>query len=389
MARHTLTVLALGGLLALSIWPALTAVPTHARSRVAAEPQWVQWDAASKTAMVKIVAAYNGENGFFNFDGYNAGQLTVTVPVGAKVQVSFTNKAGLPHSAVITPYADRGLPGNFPLAFPGASTPNPAAGAVGVKAPQVFSFTASKAGQYAIVCGVPGHAIGGMWDRLAVANVPEASQQTAETGAVPTPSGPVKSSGNSLGALEGVVLDATSGKPLSHAVVVLGWTTLKRVGETDAMGHYRIADVKPVSLVDAYGFAENYVYYHGHPIPIKAGQVTTYSFKMARQTFPRALLPTLTGARISTTTAKVGDTVTFEAQIKPGKQGPLSAENFALNGQLSTSVLLQHVGADLYRGTWKIPAGTKPGTYRFSFIATMENCLENAPYARLSLTIAS
>ena len=387
MTRRTLTALALGGLLALSTWPTLATIRVQARGRVAAEPQWVQWDAASKTAQVKIVAAYNGANGFFNFDGYNAGNLTVTVPIGARVVVSFTNKAGLPHSALVTPYADRQLPGNFPLAFPGASTPNPSAGAASVKVPQIFTFTASKAGQYAIVCGVPGHAIGGMWDRLVVAKVPEATQQTAETGAVSTPSGPAKSSGNSLGALEGVVLDATSGKPVAHAVVVLGWTTLKRVGETDAMGHYRISNVKPVSLVDAYGFAENYVYYHGHPIPIKAGQVTTYSFKMARQTFPKALLPTLTGAKISTTSAKAGDTVTFEAHIKPGKQGPLSAENFALNGQLSTSVLLEHAGADLYRGTWTIPAGTKAGTYQFSFIATMENCLENAPYAQLSLTI--
>jgi sulfocyanin len=385
--QRTLAGLALTTLLALSLLPAAAMHPVRAATRAAAEPQWVQWDAGSKTAHVTLVAAYNENNGFFNFDGYAIGHLTITVPLGAKVVVSFTNKASLPHSAVITPFASHTLPGNFPLAFPGASTPNPAAGAAKVKAPQVFTFTASKAGHYAIVCGVPGHAIGGMWDRLDVANVPVATQLTAETAPATTSSGPVISTGNNLGALAGVITDASTGKPVAHAMVILGWTTLARVGETDATGHYRIDNVSPVALVDAYGFADGYVYYHGHPVPIKRGQVTTYSFKLPRSTFPAKLLPTLTDAQITPTTAKAGQTVTFEAHITPGQQGPLSAENFAVNATLSHSVLLQHVGSDTYRGTWQIPAGTKPGAYVFSFIATMENCLENHPYPYVSLTI--
>jgi plastocyanin len=358
---------------------------------VAAEPAWVQWDAASKTAQVKIVAAYNQVNAGFNFDGYNVGHLTITIPVGAKVMVSYTNKSDVPHSVVITPLANRSLAGNFPPAFPGSASPNPGTGIAKLKVPQVFTFTAGKAGHYAIVCGVPGHAIGGMWDHLDVANVADASFQSAATASTSTSgtTGTPKSSGNSLGALEGVVTDATSGKPVPHAMVVLGWTSLARVGETDARGHYYIANVTPVSLVDAYGFADGYVYYHGHPIPIKAGQVTSYSFQMPRNTFPKPLLPTVTGATISTTSAHPGDTVTFEAHITPGKNGPLSAENFAMNGTLSHSVLLGHVGTDLYRGTWKIPMGTKPGSYQFSFVATMENCLENQPYPHLTLTIGS
>jgi uncharacterized cupredoxin-like copper-binding protein len=31
-----------------------------------------------------------------------------------------------------------------------------------------FSFVANKAGTYAIVCAVPGHAVAGMWDVLKV-----------------------------------------------------------------------------------------------------------------------------------------------------------------------------------------------------------------------------
>lgn len=390
MPHRLLGAMGLCALLCLAALPSPAAV-VRARTVVAAEPDWVQWDAATKTAHVQLVAAYNQVGGGFNFDGYNLGNLTVTVPTGAKVEVSFTNRASVPHSVVITAFANHALVGNFPPAFPGSASPNAASGVASLKVPQVFTFTAGTAGHYAIVCGVPGHAVGGMWDRLEVANVPAATFQTKAQSAAPGTGGDMggmtMDTGNNLGALDGVVTDASTGKPIPHAVVVLGWTTLKRVGETDAKGHYRIDNVKPVSLVDAYGFAEGYVYFHGRPIPIKAGKVTNYSFKMPRQTFPKALLPALSDATISTTSAKPGDTVTFQARITPGKNGPLSAENFALNGPLSHSVLLQHVGKDRYRGTWQIPAGTKPGTYQFSFIATMENCLENQTYPRLTLTI--
>jgi hypothetical protein len=290
---------------------------------------------------------------------------------------------------VITKYAARTSVGPFTPAFAGAASPNAGAGMAKIKVPQVFSFVASAAGTYAIICGVPGHALGGMWDILKVANVATATVQTSgdnSTGA-PVVTKPI-AGGGATGSVEGTVTDATSGKPIAHAFVVVGWTTLKRVGETDAMGHYRIDNVKPVSLTDAYGFAQGYVYYHGHPIPIKAGQVTEYTFKMPRETFPTALLPTISGARVSATTAKAGDTLTFQATIVPVHGGPMSAENFAFNGPLGISVLLLNVGGHTYRGTWTVPAGTKTGTYSFSFVGAMENCLENMPYPQVSLTIA-
>jgi sulfocyanin len=389
MRRRSLAALGACALLGLATWPVLGAPPSQAQQTRAAEPVWVRWDPASKTANLTITAAYNQVGSGFNFDGYNLGHLTITVPLGAKVVVSFTNRASLPHSVVITPFANRTLVGNFPLAFPGSSSPNPGSGMASLKVPQVFSFTASKAGTYAIVCGVPGHAVGGMWDVFQVANVATATLQTSgsnSTGA-PVTTKPIPGDGT-MGAVEGTVTDATSGKPIAHAFVVLGWTTLKRVGETDAMGHYRIDHVQPVALTDAYGFAQGYVYYHGHPIPIKAGQVTEYTFKMPRETFPKALLPTVTGATISTTTARAGESVTFQAHINPGKGGPMSAEDFAVNGPLGISVLLLHVGSDTYRGTWQVPAGTKAGSYDFAFFGAMQNCLENQPYQHVTLKIA-
>jgi sulfocyanin len=361
----------------------------HANSSMA-DPVFVRWDPGSKTAELTITANYNEDNAGFNFDGYHAGGLTITVPIGAKVNVSFTYKASLPHSVVITPFASHTAAGNFPTAFPGSESPNPSSGKASLKVAQTFTFTASKAGTYAIVCGVPGHALGGMWDILKVANVSTATQDTgsgAGSGSSASVLTPIPG-GGSMGAMEGVVTDATSGKPVAHAFVILGWTTLKRVGETDATGHYRINNVKPISLTDAYGFAEGYVYYHGHPVPIKAGMVTTYSFKIPRSTFPDNLLPHMSGAAISTATAKAGDKVTFSVHIAPGKGGPLSAEEFAVNGELGYSVLLLHASGDLYRGTWTIPAGTKAGKYTFAFFGAMENCLENKPYSYVSLAIS-
>jgi hypothetical protein len=265
--------------------------------------------------------------------------------------------------------------------------PNPGTGAADMKSPQVFSFTVDKAGTYALVCGVPGHAVAGMWDVLKVANVAAPTQSAGGSTATSAPATPTATGNGGMGTVEGVVTDATSGRPILHAYVIVGWTTLKRAGETDADGHYRIDNVKPVALTDAYGFAQGYVYYHGHPIPITAGQITTYSFKMPRQTFPDAQLPHLCGAAITPTRAEEGDTVAFQVHVRPGSGGKMSAEVFAVNGALGQSVLLQHVGNDVYRGTWQVPRDVAPGAYPFFFLGAMQNCLENQPYAQETLTI--
>ncbi|MGH2410288.1 MAG: carboxypeptidase regulatory-like domain-containing protein, partial [Chloroflexota bacterium] len=381
MTRRLATALGVGILAAWAAAPALSLLPAGAASSNGLDQSWVKWDAAAKTAHLTIMAASNNSNSGFNFNGYSSGQWTITVPVGAKVQVSFINKASLAHSIEVTPYDKRMLPGNFPLAFSGASVPNPGTGAAKMSKPQTFTFTADKAGMYALVCGVPGHAVAGMWDVLKVAKVAAATQSAGgatTTSATPTPA--PTSNGGSMGTVEGVVTDATSGRPIGHAYVIVGWTTLMRVGETDAYGHYRIDNVKPVALTDSYGFAQGYVYYHGHPIPIKAGQTTTYSFKMPRQTFPDNQLPHVSGATITPNKAKEGGKVAFQLHARPGKGGKMSAEVFAVNGAFGQSVLLRHVGNDVYRGTWQVPSGVAPGAYQFFFFGAMENCLENQPY---------
>jgi len=103
-------------------------------------PAWAQWNAGSKTATLTVVAAATGLSGGFNFNGYNNGALVITVPRGAKVVVRFANKASIPHSAVITPFAKKTLTLNFPLAFAGAASPNPTSGITNASKPQTFSF---------------------------------------------------------------------------------------------------------------------------------------------------------------------------------------------------------------------------------------------------------
>jgi sulfocyanin len=119
------------------------------------------------TATLTLIAADTNALDGFNFNGYGHGQMVITIPVGSTVTVIFTNKSTVPHSAVITDYSNRLSNGVITPAFPGASTPNPVAGT-----PQgqtvSFTFVASTVGTYAIVCGVPGHAVAGMWDVLKV-----------------------------------------------------------------------------------------------------------------------------------------------------------------------------------------------------------------------------
>jgi len=359
-----------------------------------APSSFVTWNAGSKTATLTVVAAYDPSvAGGFNFDGYNNGRLTFTIPVGAHVVVRYTNPSAIPHSAVITPLADHSLTGNFPLAFPGSASPNAASGVASLKAPQTFSFVASKAGQYALVCGVPGHAAGGMWDTVIVSNAAQATASapgvagsggaTGGSNGMPTMHG----NGGTMGSVEGILTDASSGRPIVHGFMVLGWTSVARVGETDAFGHYRIDNVPPVKAVSAFGFAEGYVYVHGMPIAIGAGQVTEYALKMPRQTFADAMLPHASGATISPATVKPGQTATFSLHLTPGKGGALSSEVFAVNALFGHVVLLRHAGGDLYRASYTVPSSVAPGAYSFAFFGAMESCLENAPYLRQTLTV--
>jgi uncharacterized cupredoxin-like copper-binding protein len=158
-----------------SLLAGTAAVAAHRSSAPAAGRQWLKWNAKTHTASLSLTAAYNNTLQGFNFNGYGNGKMTVTIPLGAHVTVTFKNKAaGVTHSFVITPYQDRNRSASFPVAFSGASSPDPSAGTPSGKTIHA-SFVARKAGKYAIVCAVPGHVPAGMWDVFQVKKTAKAT----------------------------------------------------------------------------------------------------------------------------------------------------------------------------------------------------------------------
>jgi sulfocyanin len=144
-------------------------------ARQASGPTWAT--TRGKKVSLTLIAAYDNTQSGFNFNGGANGKMTIIVPHGDVVNVSFTNKASLPHSAEIVAYAKTpAAVTSFAPALKGASTPNPTAGSPSGKTYK-FSFTATKAGKFLLVCAVPGHVAAGMWDNFVIS-------KTAKVGSI-------------------------------------------------------------------------------------------------------------------------------------------------------------------------------------------------------------
>lgn len=139
----------------------------------ASAPFIASQDPATKTVTLSIVAGASIENFYYNFDGYDQGNATITVPVGWTVKVDFSNESGSSHSIVIAPSAS-----NLTPVFTGAASPDPSVGLQAGEA-QTFQFVAQTAGSYVLACGVPGQASQeGMWIKfVASSTATEASSQ--------------------------------------------------------------------------------------------------------------------------------------------------------------------------------------------------------------------
>jgi sulfocyanin len=119
--------------------------------------------AAGSPAAFSLVAAQTAANGEMNYNGTSKGGLTITVPVGATVQLTLSNNGSLPHSMEVIPYTTA-LPATATStpAFPGALMKNAQAGITKGQTATI-QFTAAKAGKYLLICGFPGHALLGMY----------------------------------------------------------------------------------------------------------------------------------------------------------------------------------------------------------------------------------
>jgi sulfocyanin len=147
--------------------PAAGAARCTAQSQV--DCSWLTVDTTAKTATFQLISGLTQLNGGLNFNGFNDGKLTLTVPANWTVVIRFTNKdSNLPHSAEVID-TTKPMPAGpvDPPAFPRAMTGRLMQGLAGGESDSM-RFVATKPGSYMIFCAVPGHGLTGMWIRLNV-----------------------------------------------------------------------------------------------------------------------------------------------------------------------------------------------------------------------------
>jgi plastocyanin len=126
-----------------------------------ADSGYVQYDPKTKTVTFRLVA------GPFQINGSSNGGATLTVPPGTTNVWNFEQSDGTPHSAEIAsgsgPLPNSGGDPAIPRAYTNKVGEGLAQGAK-----DVIRFTAPDSGSFRIICGVPGHALSGMWIWLKV-----------------------------------------------------------------------------------------------------------------------------------------------------------------------------------------------------------------------------
>jgi plastocyanin len=135
------------------------AAPSAPRTAPAAQDsEYVKWDPATKTVTFRLVAGPFD----FNLSTGRGGALTLTVPAGSTNVWNFLQNDGTPHSVEVAsgtgPVPNSGGDPAIPRAYTNKVVEGMAQGET-----DVIRFTAPDSGSYRIICGVPGHALSGMW----------------------------------------------------------------------------------------------------------------------------------------------------------------------------------------------------------------------------------
>lgn len=146
-------------------------------------PEWYQYDEAANTVTLDLVAGQNSDNNYWNYNGYENGEVTVVVPAGATVTVNFSNEdPNLAHSVGIAAFSSNPPASLDPNpVFDGAISSNPTSMTESTLTGQSesFTFTADQAGEYSLACYIPGHAVSGMWIGFTVSDAGEAGVRGA------------------------------------------------------------------------------------------------------------------------------------------------------------------------------------------------------------------
>jgi sulfocyanin len=133
---------------------------------------WFHVDEANQSVHMTITAGLTDAKMFWNFNGATDGDMTITVPVGYTVMIDFKNDdPNMAHSLGISAMTSGfGASVDPTPAFEGALTQN-ATSMMDATMPgeeERITFTADAAGEYTMVCYIPGHAATGMWVRFNV-----------------------------------------------------------------------------------------------------------------------------------------------------------------------------------------------------------------------------
>lgn len=131
-------------------------------------PDWMTVDNEAKTVSLEIVAGKTDANNNWNFNGFLRGEATVVVPEGYTVTLAFTNNdPNMVHSVGVGEKMEAypAMLENPAPVFEGAMSSNPTDMMNATKSgvTEELTFTASSAGEYALICFIPAHATSGMW----------------------------------------------------------------------------------------------------------------------------------------------------------------------------------------------------------------------------------
>lgn len=124
--------------------------------------KYIQVDAASRSAIVTLIAGYPATDFQFNYNGYASGALVLKVPAGWNMTVQCENRGTVPNSCAVV----KGEGDTAPI-DPAWSTPDPQQG-LQPGSSASFSFTPQTPGSYRIASLVAGSEASGMWLDLEV-----------------------------------------------------------------------------------------------------------------------------------------------------------------------------------------------------------------------------
>lgn len=142
-------------------------------------PEWFQVDNEAQTVTIDLTAGTTQDNNYWNFNGFYGGTGEIVVPQGYEVTINFDNQdPNMAHSVAVDSRTSN-FPAsftNFQPAFDGAMT----SGATQMQSAtqpgesETITFTVDQAGDYSLVCLIPGHAAVGMWVKFTVSSGEEA-----------------------------------------------------------------------------------------------------------------------------------------------------------------------------------------------------------------------